>query len=64
MNIRDDFILKNINEGYLVGGYVRDFLVEVNNNAKDRVFVEVAWQDMVLFLQHEKEIMRYICLQI
>lgn len=26
MNIKDDFILKNINEGYLVGGSVRDFL--------------------------------------
>ena len=28
MNIKDDFILKNINEGYLVGGSVRDFLTE------------------------------------
>ncbi|MCM1003945.1 MAG: HD domain-containing protein [Candidatus Gastranaerophilales bacterium] len=27
MNIKDDFILKNINEGYLVGGAVRDFLM-------------------------------------
>lgn len=27
MNIKDDFILKNINEGYLVGGSVRDFLM-------------------------------------
>lgn len=27
MNIKDDFILKNINEGYLVGGAVRDFLL-------------------------------------
>ena len=26
MNIKDDFILSNINEGYLVGGSVRDFL--------------------------------------
>lgn len=26
MNIRDDFILKEINEGYLVGGIIRDFL--------------------------------------
>ena len=26
MNIKDDFILKNINEGYLVGGSVRDYL--------------------------------------
>ena len=25
MNIKDDFILKDINEGYLVGGSVRDF---------------------------------------
>ena len=27
MNIKDDFILKHINEGYLVGGAVRDFLL-------------------------------------
>ena len=27
MNIKDDFILKNIHEGYLVGGMVRDFLL-------------------------------------
>lgn len=25
MNIRDDFVLKNINEGYLVGGMLRDY---------------------------------------
>ena len=24
MNIKDDFILKDINEGYLVGGSIRD----------------------------------------
>ena len=27
MNIKDDFILSQINEGYLVGGSVRDFLM-------------------------------------
>ena len=27
MNIKDDFILKEINEGYLVGGCVRDWLM-------------------------------------
>ena len=27
MNIKDDFILKNINKGYLVGGSVRDFVM-------------------------------------
>ncbi len=27
MNIRDDFVIKNINEGYLVGGSVRDFIM-------------------------------------
>ena len=31
MNIKDDFILKNIHEGYLVGGYVRDFVLAVEN---------------------------------
>ena len=37
MNIKDDFILKDINEGYLVGGYVRDFLMsKVANYIKDR----------------------------
>ena len=30
MNIKDDFILKNINEGYLVGGCVRDYLMHPN----------------------------------
>lgn len=37
MNIRDDFVLKNIHEGYLVGGYIRDFFLgkEVND-LKDR----------------------------
>ena len=30
MSIKDDFILKNINEGYLVGGSVRDFLMGKN----------------------------------
>ena len=27
MNIRDDFIIKDINEGYLVGGMIRDFFI-------------------------------------
>ncbi len=37
MNIKDDFILKNINEGYLVGGMVRDFLMGTNiEKIKDR----------------------------
>ncbi|MBQ7126831.1 hypothetical protein IJO12_07075 [bacterium] len=30
MNIKDDFILKEINEGYLVGGSIRDFLLGKN----------------------------------
>ena len=34
MNIKDDFILKDINEGYLVGGSVRDFLL--GKSFKDR----------------------------
>lgn len=36
MNIKDDFILKDINEGYLVGGYVRDFLMGLNISNPDR----------------------------
>ena len=37
MNIKDDFILKDINEGYLVGGYVRDFLMgKRGDDLKDR----------------------------
>ena len=37
MNIRDDFILKDIHEGYLVGGYVRDFFLGKGvNDLKDR----------------------------
>ena len=27
MNLRDDFVLSKIHEGYLVGGCVRDFLL-------------------------------------
>ena len=37
MNIKDDFILKDINDGYLVGGMVRDFLLGKGiNDLKDR----------------------------
>ena len=36
MNIRDDFILKDIHEGYLVGGYVRDHILGINTDIKDR----------------------------
>ena len=37
MNIRDDFILKDIHEGYLVGGYIRDFFLGKGiNDLKDR----------------------------
>ncbi len=35
MNIKDDFILKNINEGYLVGGSVRDFLLGIPFKDRD-----------------------------
>ena len=34
MNIKDDFILKDIHEGYLVGGMVRDFFL--GKKSKDR----------------------------
>ena len=34
MNIRDDFILKDINDGYLVGGYIRDCIL--GKDSKDR----------------------------
>lgn len=36
MNIRDDFILKNIHRGYLVGGYVRDILMGGCTPPQDR----------------------------
>ena len=36
MNIKDDFILSNINDGYLVGGAVRDYLLSENCNFQDR----------------------------
>ena len=39
MNIKDDFILKDINEGYLVGGYIRDFLMGGISYTKDRDIV-------------------------
>lgn len=35
MNIRDDFILKEINDGYLVGGTVRDFFLGKCSNDRD-----------------------------
>ena len=35
MNIKDDFILKNINEGYLVGGMVRDFFMDKKSFDRD-----------------------------
>lgn len=37
MNIRDDLILKDIHEGYLVGGYVRDFLMGRKSTDRDIV---------------------------
>lgn len=37
MNIRDDFVLNNIHEGYLVGGYVRDYLL--NEKADKNIFI-------------------------
>lgn len=35
MNIKDDFILTQINEGYLVGGTIRDFLMEKSSCDRD-----------------------------
>ena len=35
MNIKDDFILKEINEGYLVGGIIRDFLTGKSSVDRD-----------------------------
>lgn len=35
MNIKDDFILSNINEGYLVGGTIRDFLMGKTSADRD-----------------------------
>ena len=35
MNIKDDFILKEINEGYLVGGIIRDFLTRKSSVDRD-----------------------------
>lgn len=39
MNIKDDFVLKNINEGYLVGGAVRDFLMGKTTVDRDIVIL-------------------------
>ena len=35
MNIKNDFILKDINEGYLVGGMVRDFFLNKKSTDRD-----------------------------
>lgn len=40
MNIKDDFVLKNINEGYLVGGAVRDFLMGKTTVDRDIAIVD------------------------
>ena len=36
MNIRDDLILKNIHRGYLVGGFIRDMLINPDKKPQDR----------------------------
>lgn len=40
--IKEDFVLKNIHEGYLVGGYVRDFLMDKQNSADRDIAVKDA----------------------
>ena len=46
MNIKDDFILKDIGEGYLVGGVIRDFFM--GKNSLDR---DIAIKDALKFAQ-------------
>jgi len=45
MNIKDDFILSQINKGFLVGGSIRDFLIS-SKHSEDR---DIAIKDAELF---------------
>lgn len=51
MNIKDDFILKEINEGYLVGGAVRDFLMHKGDAQKGLVDRDIAIKNAESFAQ-------------
>lgn len=51
MNIKDDFILKEINEGYLVGGAVRDFLMNKGDTQKGLVDRDIAIKNAESFAQ-------------
>ena len=42
MNIKDDFILSQINDGYLVGGSIRDFLMEKGFSADRDIAIKNA----------------------
>ena len=50
MNIKDDFILSKINEGYLVGGSVRDGLM--NKSFVDR---DIAIKGAEVFAKKQSE---------
>lgn len=65
MNIKDDFVLKNINEGYLVGGAVRDFLM--GKTTVDRDIAVVGAEDFArkidgtfIVLDEENKIFRVV----
>lgn len=69
MNIKDDFILSEINEGYLVGGSVRDFLLGKNFVDRDiaikgaRLFAEKIskqFDGTLVILDNENQIYRVV----
>ena len=70
MNIRDDFVLKEINEGYLVGGSIRDLFTkkcefcdrDISIKGAENVARKIAnkWDGTFIELDSENKIYRVV----
>ena len=70
MNIRDDFVLKEINEGYLVGGSIRDLFTkhcvfcdrDISIKGAENFARKIAnkWDGTFIELDHENKIYRVV----
>ena len=69
MNIRDDFLLKNIHDGYLVGGAVRDFLMQkitydrdiaIKNAEQFAINIAKEYDGTFIILDDENQIFRVV----
>ena len=69
MNIKDDFVLKDIHEGWLVGGSVRDFLMGKTSPDRDiAIFgakkfadkIAEEWKGTLVVLDNENQIFRVV----